>query len=134
MSRNHNRVDDNKRRKPLDELRRDKPAPHTPRSTLGVARAKRVLADTIPDVVYRKEAPRPSVMREEKPCVGCAQEAVKASVTSQRDLQRRDDLTPDRPAVTLRKEVETCKDKPSGKRKAGGGTGRPFVPWCSKKR
>lgn len=135
------RRDDDKRRdntghEKLRDVSRhvDKPAPLSARSTFRAAQARRVLADSLPDVVYRKDAPRPSVMRDEKPCLGCAQEAAKASVASPRQMARRDDLTPDHPPITLRKEVETCKDKPSGKRKPGGGSGRPFVPWCSKKR
>ena len=35
--------------------------------------------------------------------------------------------------LSMRKpETATCKARPSGESRSGGGTGRPFVPWCRK--
>ena len=102
----------------------------TPGNTFRVAQAQRVLARDLPQVVYHKAAPKPDARRE-PPCVGCAQEAAKASISKPAMQARRDDLTPARSQPMLHKPAPTCKGKPSERQsKRGGGAGRSYVPWC----
>lgn len=109
------------------DLTRDRMNDGSARSTFRVARAHRVLADALPDVVVSSPSPRRSLsiarLTEEQEAPRSAPAAVQRVVPARRDAPRALDMSPLKP--------ETCKRRPDPKK--GGGTGRAFVPWCDRR-
>lgn len=101
--------------------------PSPGRGTFAVARARRVLAEELPQVVVSGRAPirsiskvsastEPEPLRMNRPPMP-KPKALRDEAREPLNMRDRDD--------------ETCKGRPSSSRGSGGS--RPFVPWCSRK-
>ena len=120
-----------RRRNPRERLARDLTRDRndgSARSTFRVARAHRVLADTLPDVVVsslprRRALSIARLADEQEATRSAAPAAVQRVVPARREEPRALDMSPLKP--------DTCKRRPDPKK--GGGTGRAFVPWCNRR-
>lgn len=99
--------------------------PPAQRNTMRVAQALREAQEAIPHIVRNPRRPLAEAQMSQSapsPVQGAAQ----------RSPRREGRLDASPPPVQNRLErLQSCKPRPSGRRKSGGGTGRPFVPWCS---
>lgn len=108
------------------------PAPrHTVpgRGTLAVARANRVLSETLPGLMYvgRREVRQKAKVRAE------AVERPALSSLPDRNKPRERPSVADRQLSLDKRLPEACKERPKTS-KGGSGLGRPFVPWCDRKK
>lgn len=96
------------------------------RDTFRVARAHRVLAESLPELKLgagaRLADDRRRVLREELP----DPVLVSPAVASRREIKP--EPVRDQPKLH---RPEVCKDRPAPRR--GGGNGRAFVPWCNRR-
>lgn len=108
------------------------------RSTFGVARAQARLAEALPEIIYRKPAPKPQARRLEEEHAQRS-EPVPSRLVAKRRLDKghaqRSDHVPSRAdgRAPLDKSAPACKSRPkSNAPRKGGGSSRGFVPWCRK--
>lgn len=91
------------------------------RDTLRVAAANRLLAETLPSVVYQgRPTGANSVIRQQPDAMSLRPASPAAKPKPELDAPSRLDLKP--------AAAETCKARPASSKGSGGG--RPFVPWC----
>lgn len=94
------------------------------RTTFGVARANRLLADTLPDIIEPPKDDRPKLSGLDQP------ERQSVAVSAARKPPRPlPDVAPRKQATLRDAPIKRCKPRPSDSRK-GGGSGKSFVPWC----
>lgn len=117
----------------LSDARR--PAAHRPdpqvsqRSKFRVARVQRQVAETLPDLLIGDRAARDLV----RPALSARYQDDQALYAP--PVSRRAPLDPPRslsdraPDLSLKDAPVNCKSRPARSRR-GGGSGRPFVPWC----
>ena len=108
------------------------------RSTFGVARAQARLAEALPDIIYRKPAPKPQARRIDQedaqrservpgPLVAKRRADKGQAQRNEPGLIRADGRPP------LENRPTACKPRPqSNAPRKGGGSSRGFVPWCRK--
>lgn len=99
----------------------------TPRSTFRVARAVRRVARELPELHLGVDARLAA--RDRRPLDVPAVPLAPPPVASRPSRPVRDDPRPERGLTLERPQV--CKDRPAARR--GGGSGRSFVPWCSRR-
>lgn len=96
-------------------------------SSFGAARARRVLAADIPDVVYSKPSGRPRLSPlSPSPVSRAAPPPLAGAVNAHSKLSLQ-------PPASLVRDIDSgsvCKARPASNKSKGGGS-RSFVPWCS---
>ena len=90
------------------------------RATLRVAAAHRVLAATLPNVIYQGRPSIPSSKSTPSPSPPLSR-AMPARPKPERATPEKLDLKP---------LDDRCKSRPADSRKGGSGPSRDFVPWC----
>ena len=114
------------------------PAREPSRSTFAVARAQVRLAEALPEIIYRKPAPKPQARRLEQEPAQRSEHVPSRLVAKRRLDQRhaqRSEHVPGRAdgRAPLDKSAPACKARPkSNAPRKGGGSARGFVPWCRK--
>lgn len=96
------------------------------------ARARDQLIRDLGPVVYSK--PDRPVKASQRAGAKADQERASVSLrpAPDRPKKRQDDLRPEKSAVDLRRDKDgTCKARPDSSR--GSGSGRKFVPWCTRR-
>lgn len=100
--------------------------PPANRGTFAVARANRVLADQLPDVIHQRSgSPRPARSRQ----LTLDAAPMRPAVVPVSSAPRKAEGPQPRRQLDLVSE-RACKTRPGSSK--GGGGGRPFVPWCRK--
>lgn len=101
------------------------------RSSFGVARAQRLLADTLVDTVpkYEPVKVRRKIVAQEAAVVQPAPVPRKSVQVGRKAIQAVSDA-PRREVSLEGARAPVCKHRPATSR--GSGAGRAFVPWCSR--